>query len=265
MMFTDSEKADLIETANALADAARAITLQHFRTPHLRHDNKLDGGFDPVTIADRDAETAMRDILAARRPDDGILGEEHGQTTGTSGLTWVLDPIDGTRAFISGIPTWGVLIGLDAGKGPVLGIIDQPYLKERYIGAFGAASLVSDSASPLATSRTKSLADATLLTTFPEVGTKEDRAGFDAVAAITRLTRYGLDCYAYALLAAGHIDLVIEAGLNPYDIQGPQGVIEAAGGIVTDWQGGPAHNGGRILAAANKTLHAEALAILSTH
>ena len=263
-MFSDSEQAELLDVANALADAAREISLRYFRAPDLQADNKLDGGFDPVTVADRESELAIRDILAERRPDDAILGEEFGAKAGTSGLTWVIDPIDGTRAFISGIPSWGVLIGLDAGDGPVLGVIDQPYIGERFIGAFGQASLATRGETRgISTSICQTLGEATLMTTFPEVGSEVERLGFEAVRDQVRLTRYGLDCYAYALLAMGQIDLVIEAQLNAYDVQGPIGVITAAGGVVTNWQGEPAHNGGRLLAAANVVLHAQALEVLS--
>lgn len=176
----------------------------------------------------------------------------------------MIDPIDGTRAFISGIPSWGVLIGLDAGDGPVLGVVDQPYIGERFIGAFGQASLTTlNETRPIRTSTCEMLKDATLMSTFPEVGSQAERLGFEAVQDAVKLTRFGLDCYAYALLAMGQIDLVIEAGLNPYDVQGPIGVIEAAGGVVTNWQGGPAHKGGRIVAAANAALHVQVLDILS--
>ncbi|MFV2051915.1 inositol monophosphatase family protein [Aliiroseovarius sp. YM-037] len=254
----------LIATAHVLADAARAVTLRHFRTHDLSSDNKLADGFDPVTIADRDAEHAMRAALAEHRPDDGILGEEFGATPGTSGLTWVLDPIDGTRGYISGTPTWGVLIAVGDADGPILGVVDQPYIGERFIGGLGEAEVVGPhGTSALATLGSRPLADATLFTTFPEVGTPDDRAGFEAVTAEVKLTRYGMDCYAYALLAAGQIDLVVEAGLNSYDIQAPIAVIEAAGGIVTDWKGGPAHQGGRALAAAGVAQHEAALKILS--
>ncbi|OUS07104.1 histidinol-phosphatase [Rhodobacterales bacterium 52_120_T64] len=263
-MFSQNERDELLDVVNALADAARKITLRYFRAPDLQADNKLNDGFDPVTVADREAEMAIREILAKRRPDDAILGEEFGNKAGTSGLTWVIDPIDGTRAFISGIPSWGVLIGLDAGTGPVLGVVDQPYMGERFVGAFGRASLATrEGTRDIASSTCETLGDATLMSTFPEVGTATERLGFEAVRDCVKLTRYGLDCYAYALLAMGQIDLVIEAGLNAYDVQGPIGVIQAAGGTVTDWQGGPAHNGGRILAAGNATLHTQALDILS--
>lgn len=263
-MRQDLNGSALLSVASQLADAAGRAILPYFRGDALDTSNKLDGGFDPVTVADRAAERAMRDLLADLRPEDAILGEEYGSKTGTSGLTWVLDPIDGTRGFISGTPTWGTLIALSDDQGPLMGVIDQPYIGERFIGGFGVARIDGPHGTrDLVTKATTELGDAILFTTFPEVGSPQERAAFEAVAAQAKLTRYGMDCYAYGLLAAGQVDLVIEAGLQPYDIQGPIGVIEAAGGVVTDWQGGPAHNGGRCLAAANPTLHAKALALLS--
>ncbi|WP_295312848.1 histidinol-phosphatase [Roseobacter sp.] len=254
---------DTDRVAQLLADAARETILPFFRKSGLASDNKLTDGFDPVTEADRAAERAMRDILARERPDDAILGEEYGTSSGTSGLTWVLDPIDGTRGFISGTPTWGVLIACSDEEGPFYGLIDQPYIGERFTGTGGIAQMTGPQGSvSLRTLPPRGLAQATVFTTFPEVGSEDEGAAFRAVARQARLTRYGMDCYAYALLAAGQIDLVIEAGLNHYDIQAPVALITAAGGMVTDWQGGPAHNGGRALAAANPQIHAEALAIL---
>jgi histidinol phosphatase-like enzyme (inositol monophosphatase family) len=247
-----------------LADVAAARSLPLFRSPLLRAIDKGTAGFDPVTEADREAERAMRTLLAERRPDDGILGEEFGPLAGTSGLTWVLDPIDGTRAFISGATTWGTLIGLDAGDGPVLGLIDQPYTRERFMGGPERAEMWRDGTrTPLATRACARLDEAILYSTFPEVGTSAERAGFEAVRDRVRLTRYGFDCYAYALVALGQVDLVVEAGLYPYDIAAPQAVIEAAGGVVTDWRGGSPRNGGRVLAAGDARVHAAALEILS--
>ncbi len=252
-----------LDVARRLADAARSAILPHFRQAATTADNKLDEGFDPVTIADRAAEEAMRAVLAELRPEDGILGEEFAPTSGTSGRTWVLDPIDGTRGFISGTPTWGVLIALSTETGPILGVIDQPYIGERFEGTRDHAQVVGPHGTrSLLTRETSDLGEAILFTTFPEVGTSEERSRFEQVARQVKLTRYGMDCYAYALLAAGTVDLVIEAGLKAYDIQAPIAVIEAAGGIVTDWEGNPAHNGGRALAAANKDIHAAALAAL---
>ena len=207
----------------------------------------------------------MREILATLRPEDGILGEEYAPKPSSSGLTWVLDPIDGTRGYVAGTPTWGVLIALHDGAEPVLGVIDQPYIGERFTGGFGVAEMVGPLGThPLRTRHNTDLAAATIFTTYPEVGSADDRAAFEAVAQKCQLTRYGMDCYAYALLAAGQIDLVIEAGLQAYDIQAPIAVIEAAGGIVTNWEGGAADQGGRALAAANASLHAQALEILAS-
>ncbi|MEQ9694645.1 histidinol-phosphatase [Shimia sp. SDUM112013] len=264
--MTRTEQDSIIEAAFAMADAARSAILPHFRLQGLAADNKLEDGFDPVTEGDRAAERAMRDVLARLRPQDAILGEEYGASKGTSGLTWVLDPIDGTRGFISGTPTWGVLIALSDETGPVFGVIDQPYIRERFVGGFGQAHVDGPSGRmDLRCREAGALADAILLSTFPEIGSPTERAAFEAVSQGVRLTRYGMDCYGYALVSTGQVDLVIEAGLNAYDIQAPIAVIEAAGGIVTDWQGRPAHDGGRVLAAANPEVHAEALAILSQY
>lgn len=262
---TDLDGAALVALAEDLAEAARAATLSHFRADGLTADSKETTHFDPVTVADRAAEAAMRALLAERRPQDAILGEEMGQTSGTSGLTWVLDPIDGTRGYLSGTPTWGVLVALSDAQGPILGVIDQPYIGERFLGGLGQARMDGPlGRRALKTRAPRPLSQAILFSTFPEVGSTDEGAAFRALSNRVRLTRYGMDCYAYALIAAGQIDLVVEAGLNPYDVQAPIAVIEAAGGVVTDWQGRPAHMGGRVLAAANAEVHAEALEILST-
>lgn len=254
---------DLVATAHELADVARVATLSHFRSRDLTADTKQTSHFDPVTAADRLSEQRMRAVLARRRPQDGILGEEFGAQDGTSGLTWVLDPIDGTRGYLSGTPTWGVLIAVRDAAGPLYGIIDQPYIGERFEGGLGRARVLGPMGEAALGVRTpRALAQAILFTTFPEVGTDSEGAAFRRVAARAKLVRYGMDCYAYALLAAGQIDLVIEAGLQAYDVQAPIALIEAAGGIVTDWQGRPAHDGGRILAAACAGVHAEAMALL---
>lgn len=260
----DRDPADLIATAEALADAARVATLRHFRSDGLLADNKETHRFDPVTVADRESETRMREILAARRPQDGIFGEEFGATTGTSGLTWVLDPIDGTRSYLSGTPTWGVLIAVSDDRGPIYGLIDQPYIGERFAGGLGRAEMTGPQGRRVLKTRpARPLSEAILFSTFPEVGTAEEGAAFNRVKARARLTRYGTDCYGYALVALGQIDLVIEAGLQAYDVQAPIAVIEAAGGIVTDWQGNPCPMGGQVIAAANREIHAEALALLN--
>ena len=269
MIADEALRRELAGVAHALADAAAAETLPRFRRRDLSVDDK--GGsrlgasrFDPVTEADRAAEAAMRAVLAERRPDDAVLGEEEAARPGTSGLTWVLDPIDGTRAFITGAPVWGTLIAVGDEGGPAFGIVDQPYIGERFWGGFGAAALSRGGVeTPLATRRCDGLASATLLTTHPGIGTPAERAAFERLAARCRLVRHGLDCYGYAMVAAGHADLVVEAGLQPYDVQGPMAVVEAAGGVVSAWDGGPAMGGGRVIAAGDPALHRAAIEALS--
>lgn len=264
MRISEALASELVATAHELADVARVATLSYFRTRDLAAETKESTRFDPVTAADRLSEDRMREVLARRRPRDGILGEEFGLSAGTSGLTWVLDPIDGTRGYLSGTPTWGVLISVRDAAGVLYGIIDQPYIGERFEGGLGRARVVGPMGeATLAVRSPRPLSQAILFTTFPEVGTPDEGAAFRRVAPGAKLVRYGTDCYAYALIAAGQIDLVIEAGLQAYDVQAPIAVIEAAGGIVTDWQGRPALEGGRIIAAASRDLHAEALNLLN--
>lgn len=252
-----------------LADAAAEVTVRHFRAETIALQNKKAGaGFDPVTLADRGAEEAMRKILAVERPDDGVYGEEVARTVGTSGLTWVLDPIDGTRAYIAGLPVWGTLIGLDDGERGRIGIIDQPFIGERYIGVVDGAASRAElrgrcGVRPLRTRSTAEIGTAILFSTDPTLFEGEEAAAFDALRDEVRLTRYGTDCYAYALLAMGLVDLVVESGLHAYDVAGLIPVIAAAGGIVTDWRGGDCRWGGRVLAAGNRQLHESALRILS--
>ena len=254
---------EILSLASQLADVAAEQTLKWFRAPALLTHNKWSEGFDPVTEADKAAEAAMRALLKAQRPEDSVIGEEAQNTVGTSGLSWVLDPIDGTRGYVSGTPTWGTLIALNDGHEPIFGMIDQPYTGERFVGGFGMAFMERHGVkTPLATRRKRHLSEATIFTTFPEVGSPLEAEAFHAVAEQCQLTRYGMDCYAYALLAAGQIDLVIEAGLQAYDIQAPMALVQAAGGVVTDWRGGNPMHGGRCLCAATPELHAAALDIL---
>lgn len=265
---TDLETLTLL--AGRLADAAAMVSLPHFRASGLVTDDKTDGaGFDPVTIADRAAEQAMREILSIARPDDGVFGEEQARTHGTSGLTWVLDPIDGTRAFISGLPLWGTLIALDDGTEGRVGIIDQPHVGERFLGVLdGADSRATltfrDQTREIRTRTGVALSDAILFTTDPALFTADEAPAFAEIRHKARLTRYGTDCYAYALLAMGCVDLVIESGLAAYDIASHVPVIRAAGGEVTDWRGGDCRWGGRVVAAGSAELHAEVLEILRT-
>ena len=256
-----------LPVAHRLADAARPLALRHFRAATLTVEDKSSVGqsYDPVTMADRAIETEMRRILAEARPDDGILGEEFETIPTRSGITWVLDPIDGTRAFMSGLPSWGVLIAANDGTRPVIGIMDQPFTGERFIGAPGIARLDhAGKTRDLRTRTTRTFAEAVLCCTDPTMfGTDAERAAFAAIDLQTRLTRYGTDCYGYAMLAAGQVDLVVEADLKSYDIQALIPIVHAAGGTVTDWHGGDPQHGGQIVAAATKPLHEAALRVLS--
>ena len=258
----------LTDLACRLADAAGAAALPHFRTPELTTENKEAGGFDPVTVADKAAEEAMRQILRKERPEDGIFGEEQERTFGTSGLTWVLDPIDGTRAFISGLPVWGTLIAVDDGNEGRIGIVDQPYIGERFVGVVGddpqAWLDLRGHRRPIAARKGVALKDAILFTTDASLFVGDEASAFGSVRSIARLTRYGTDCYAYALIAMGCVDLVIESGLAAYDIASHVPLIRATGGVVTDWKGGDCRWGGRVVAAGSAELHAEALEILSS-
>ncbi|MGF1501893.1 MAG: inositol monophosphatase family protein [Paracoccaceae bacterium] len=258
----------LEDLGHRLAAAGGAAALRHFRRAGLAADDKNPtGAFDPVTAADRDAEAAIRAVLAAERPDDAILGEEGETVAGTTGLTWIIDPIDGTRAFLAGLPTWGVLIALDDGARGRLGVIDQPFTGERFLATLteagpSAALWHRGVRRPLTPRPCRRLDEAVLMTTAPELFDIEERARFEAVRRRCRLTRYGTDCYAYALLALGQVDLVIEAGLHAYDIAAPAAIIRAAGGLVSDWRGGDCRWGGQVLAAGDPRIQAEALALL---
>ena len=257
----------LLAVAVRLADAARAASLAHFRRPGLGADNKAGaGGYDPVTEADRASEAAMRAVLAEWRPDDGILGEEGGTQAGSTGLTWVLDPVDGTRGFLAGTPTWGVLIGLDDGTRLRLGLIDQPFTAERWTGVAGAPTTYRRGDGAPVEVRTRAcpaLGDAILMCTDLSMFDAAEQAGFDAVRERVRLCRFGCDCYAYALLAMGQIDLVIEASLQAYDVGGLIPVVEGAGGVITGWRGEDCRGGGRVIAAGDPARHAEALEMLA--
>ncbi len=251
--------------SSQLADAAAAISLKHFRSD-LGIDNKLDGNaFDPVTIADRDAEAAIRKLINKHYPAHGIIGEEHGSETGSTPVHWVLDPIDGTRSFISGVPLWGTLIALNDGSYPTIGTMDQPYLKERYIGRPGKTEFIRNGKTQTLTTRSCSdLSDAILGCTDPAMFTEPgERDAFMQVSDTARLTRYGTDCYFYCLVAAGYADIVVESALQPYDIQALIPIVEGAGGVVTTWQGKDPQQGGRIVAAGDARVHAQALEILS--
>lgn len=245
-----------------IAGAAAAETLPRFRSQGAVV-NKLSGGFDPVTEADREAERAIRALIGAEFPDHGILGEEHGSENLASRHVWVIDPIDGTRAFISGLPVWGTLVGLTVDGDAVAGLMSQPFTGELfYANADGAFYEGPGGARKLAARKTIKLEDATLFTTTPALFKGDARSRFDLFETKVQLSRYGTDCYAFAMVAAGTVDIVADPGLKPYDIVALIPIIEKAGGVVTTFDGRPAENGGDILAAATPELHEAAMEAL---
>ncbi len=262
--MTSQETMELIELAKSVAERGGNEALKYFRHVGLRVTNKALTSYDPVTGADLAAEDQMRSMIMRERPDDKIIGEERGVIEGTSDFTWHLDPIDGTRAYIAGIPVWTVLVSVSKNEVPILGVIHQPFMQEFFIGGLGKSKYIrNDFVTDISVRECKSLNVAFLSTTFPEIGNLSEQKAFEAVEKEVRLCRYGLDAYAYALLAAGHLDIVIEAGLKAYDVQAPIALIEGTGGLVTNWTGGSAEKGGRVLACGDKIIHEKVVNILS--
>ncbi len=258
--MTGSVPAELVALAHSLADAARPIAAHYFRTP-VTVDDKSD--LSPVTIADREAETAMRVLLNRHVPGHGIFGEEHGAERTDAEYVWVLDPIDGTKAFITGLPIFGTLIALLHRGVPVLGIIDQPISKERWLGAVGRPSTLNDQ--PIKVRACDDLAKAYMYSTAPLMFRGQLAKRHATLVEQVKLFRWGGDCYAYGLLAAGHVDLVVERELKLYDFAALVPVIKGAGGLITDWQGRDLdmHSDGSVLAAGDAALHRAAQAVLA--
>lgn len=245
--------------AERLADAARPIAMAHFRQA-LAVEHKAD--HSPVTVADRAIETHLRGLIGAAFPDHGILGEEFGHVPGAR-YTWVLDPIDGTKSFISGLPLFGTLVCLLDGGRPMLGLIDIPATSERWLGLAGTATVFNTAA--CRASQCQSIESARIYTTSPDAFSAQEWRRYDALSRRAALRRYGGDCYSYGQLASGHCDLVVEAGLQPHDFMALVPVVEGAGGRISDWRGEPLglQSTGHVLAAANETLWHLALAALA--
>jgi myo-inositol-1(or 4)-monophosphatase len=263
MTGTDTDQA-LLAFARETIEAAGSIALRYFRTPMEIENKSGHRKFDPVTRADREIEEFIRGRISAAYPGHSIVGEEAAPREGHEGFRWFIDPIDGTKAFISGVPAWGILLGLMEEDACLFGLVHQPFLRETYLGSKQGAYLCRDAESYLLRTRdTMDLKDAVLYCTHPDMFQAEtDLPAFRRVAERCKLMRFGGDCYSYCLLAYGFIDLVIEAGLNRHDIIPLIPIIEAAGGRVTDWSGGNAAGGGRIVAAGNRRLHEQALDLL---
>jgi inositol-phosphate phosphatase/L-galactose 1-phosphate phosphatase/histidinol-phosphatase len=250
---------EFLALALRLANAAGEAIRPYFRQP-IAVDDKAD--LTPVTAADRAAEQAMRRLISAQFPDHGIIGEEFGRMREDAEFVWVLDPIDGTKSFISGVPLFGTLIALTQGGEPILGIIDQPISHERWVGAAGHPTTLNGRA--IHCRDCPGLSAATLFATTPDMFKESDAAAFARVSNAVKLTRFGADCYAYGLVAAGFIDLVLEASLKPYDFCAMVPIVEGAGGVATDWRGAKLSlaSDGRILVAGDCRVHQATLALL---
>jgi myo-inositol-1(or 4)-monophosphatase len=255
---------DFAAFVDQLATVSGEAILPFFRTALSVEDKNPGSAFDPVTAADRAAETAMRTLIRRMFPDHGIVGEEYGDDRADAEYVWVLDPIDGTKSFISGMPAWGTLIALTRFGKPVFGVMHQPYLRERFNGDGQIARYRGPAGErQLFVRPCADLKQAVLFTTSPRLMNDIDRGAFSRVEEAVRLSRYGGDCYAYCMLAAGHIDLVIETDIKPHDIVPLIPIITGARGVVTTWSGDGAERGGRIIAAGDRRVHAAAMALLT--
>jgi myo-inositol-1(or 4)-monophosphatase len=256
---------DFAAFVNELARVSGEAILPFFRTSIGVNNKNPSGAFDPVTAADHAAEQTMRTLIRGSFPDHGIVGEEFGDERADAEYVWTLDPIDGTKAFIGGLPIWGTLIGLSKRGAPIYGMMHQPFIGERFVGDGAGANYHGPNGDRVLKSRAcAKLQDAVLYTTSPQLMSKAEHARFARVEKRALLSRYGGDCYSYCMVAAGHIDLVIEAALKPYDIVPLIPIIQGAGGIVSDWAGKPAVSGGQVIAAGDHRLHAKALEMLNS-
>ena len=254
---------DFAAFVDQLAAVSGETIRPFFRTALGVENKSRSGGFDPVTAADRAAEAAMRALIKTTFPEHGILGEEFDAERPDAEYVWVLDPIDGTKSFICGMPAWGTLIALTRRGEPIYGMMHQPFTREHFTGDGSAASYRGPAGDrALRTRACAELKEAVLLTTSPLLMREADRQCFGRVEGAVRLSRYGGDCYAYCMLAAGQVDLVIETELKPYDVLPLIPIIEGAGGVITSWENGRPHGGGRVIAAGDRRLHAQAMELL---
>jgi myo-inositol-1(or 4)-monophosphatase len=264
--MSSADNTVFLEFAHRIAVLAGGAILPHFRVALAIEDKGSPVGYDPVTVADHAAESVIHDEIARAYPTHGIRGEEHGWQKGSSNYTWVVDPIDGTKSFIIGQLHWATLIALHDGERVVVGVAHQPYVGESFVATAGGTAewRRGSERRTLRTRACAAIGNAVLACTHPNMfRTRESLAAFQRVADSARLTRYGGDCYAYCLLAMGFIDIVIESSLQPYDVQALIPIVDAAGGIITDWSGKSCDNGGDVVACGDRALHAQVLKLLA--
>ncbi len=265
-VWPEDKKNKLISDAISFAKEGGAIAMEYFRKD-FNIENKDDEKFDPVTEADRNIEWKIRSLILENYPNDNILGEEYGKKKGISNLTWVIDPIDGTKAFISGMPTWGILLSIVSCGQAILGVIYQPFSGEIFVGGFGESFLTSSLRAnvnkPIKVRKCESLEKAIVATSYPRSPVKNLQTNLETVLENSRLDRYGLDCYAYALLSHGQLDAVVEFGLEEYDIRAPEALILSAGGIITNLDGSYPLSGGDVVASGDERVHQQLLKIFS--
>ena len=267
-IFTEREKQSLLLNAIDIVHEAGKITIGYFKQ-NLIIENKDENFFNPVTVADKSAEKKIREMIEKLYPNDSIIGEEYGRKSGSTDFTWIIDPIDGTKAFISGIPTWGILLSLVENSKPIMGVIYQPFTGELFWGGFGKAfkkiNLKSDDPQSLIVRKCRSLANAVVATSSPTIPNQLFQTSLDEIMRLSKLDRYGLDCYAYAMLADGCIDAVIEFGLQEYDIRAPEAIVLSAGGIISNLDGSYPLTGGDVIASGDPRVHEQIIKVFSNN
>jgi myo-inositol-1(or 4)-monophosphatase len=264
-MTTKEETQSLVKFATQIVLESGEIALKYFRSDLDVVNKKIGSKFDPLTLADTEIEEYLRGKINENYPDHSVIGEEAGETKGSGSFKWLIDPIDGTRGFVAGSPMWGTLLGLMDGEECIVGLMNQPFVKETFLGSEAGAFIINgEGKKRIHTSKKKQLSDAILCCTHLSMfhtGNALDR--FVQVGEICRFSRFGTDCYGYGLLAHGFVDIVVESALKPFDIMPMIPIVEAAGGVISDWQGASVENGGNVVATANPMLHEQALKILS--
>ena len=266
-IFTEHEKQSLLKDARNIVVEAGKITNSYFKKK-LIIENKQENAFNPVTVADKLTEKKIREMLEKLYPDDAIVGEEFGKKEGLTDFTWIIDPIDGTKAFISGIPTWGILLSLVRNNEPILGVIYQPFTGEIFWGGFGQSfkqmGVMTGNPQSLSVRKCEKISNAVVATSSPVISNQCFQTGLDKIMNIAKLERYGIDCYAYAMLADGSIDAVIEFGLQEYDIRAPEAIVLSAGGLVSNLDGSYPLTGGNVIASGDPRVHDQLIKVFNS-